>query len=140
MPTDDDKKSAWVRFEGEARRLLIRRPRFDRDGLYLFGRRYAAQTVKLTAAELQALLEGRVVAVDVVGEYLLYVSVEDGAVNETLAAKSAVVEEPPRPRYSERVRVRAAQVRVNADRRARPRVPTPAWIVNLATGYPEKER
>jgi hypothetical protein len=138
MPTDDDKKSAWIRFEGEAKRLLIRRPRFDRDGLYLFGRRYAAQTVTLTAAELQALLDGRVVAVDIVGEYLAYLIIEDGAVDETLAARPAVVAEPPRPQYSERVRVRAAQVRVNADRRAR--VPTPAWILTLASTSPAKQR
>ena len=131
MPTDDDKASAWLLFEGEAKRLLIRRPRFDRDGLSLFGRRYAAQTVTLTAPELQALLDGRVVAVDVVGEYLLYVDVEAGVVDETLAVRSAVVAERPRPRYSERVRVRAAQVRVAADRRGR--FPTPAWIVELAS-------
>ncbi|WP_188508823.1 hypothetical protein [Conyzicola nivalis] len=135
MPTDDDKKSAWIRFEGEARRLLIRRPRFDRDGLYLFGRRYAAQTVTLTAAELQALLNGRVVAVDVVGEYLLYLNVEDGAVD---AARSAVAVERPQLRYSERVRVRAAQVRVNAGRRAH--IPTPEWIIELAKKSSDETR
>ncbi|WP_411700752.1 hypothetical protein [Conyzicola sp.] len=140
MPSDDDKKSAWIRFEGEAKRLLIRRVRVERDGLFLFGRRHGAQTLTLTATELQALLDGRIAAVDVLGEYLVYVSVEDGAADEFSAATSAVVAEPPRPRYSERVRVRAAQVRVNADRRGRPRVSTPAWIVNLATGHPERER
>jgi len=128
MPTDDDKKSAWLRFEGEAKRLLIRRPRFDRDGLYLFGRRHAAHTVSLTAGELTALFEGKTLAVDD-GEYITYISVGAVVADEALKARAAV---KPKPRYSDRVRVRAAQVRVNADRRARPRVPTPAWIIELA--------
>ena len=91
MPTDNDKASAWLRFEGEAKRLLIRRPRYDRDGLYLFGRRYAAETVKLTAAELSALFQGRTLAVDVSGEYILYVSADAGAV-DAVALLSAMTE------------------------------------------------
>ena len=132
MPTDDDKATAWIRFEGEAKRILIRELRLDRSGLYLFGRRWAAQTVTLTATELRALLEGRIAAVDVVGEYIAFVTIEAGALDEVLAAMSVGATEKPRPRYSERVRVRAAQVRVAADRRARPKAPTPAWIVALA--------
>ena len=131
MPTADDKKSAWIRFEGEAERILVRHWRLDRAGLFIFGRRWAAQTVTLTAAELRALLDGRVAAVDVVGEYIVFVGIEDGAADEALGAKAAVVAERAPRRYSERVRIRAAQVRVAADRRGR--FSTPAWIIELAS-------
>jgi hypothetical protein len=123
MPTDDDKASAWVRFEGEAKRLPTGRPRF--------GRRYATQTLTLTAAELQAMVDGHAVAVDV-GRNVVFVRFEIGAAHALRNARLEAAETETRPRYSERVRVRAAQVRVNADRRARPRVATPAWIVALA--------
>src|SRR5690554_6218518 len=73
MPTEDDRDSAGLRFEGEAPRLHLRRPRLDRDGLYLFGRRYAAQVVTLGDDDLRALRRGRVLAVDILGEYVLYV-------------------------------------------------------------------
>src|SRR5690554_7169471 len=59
MPTEDDKDSAGLRFEGEAHRLHLRRPRLDRDGLYLFGRRYAAQGVTLGEDDLRTLRRGR---------------------------------------------------------------------------------
>jgi len=129
MPSDDGKESAWLRFEGEAKRLSIRQPKWTRDGLYLFGRRYAARTVSLTAAELSALFDGRTLAVDD-GEYILYLSVDGATADEVVKARAAASKS--KPRYSERVRIRAAQVRVAADRRGRPRVPTPTWIVELA--------
>jgi hypothetical protein len=138
MPTGDDEESARIRFDGEARRVLIPRPKFDRDGLYLFGRRYAAHTVSLTAAELSALFDGGTLAVDD-GEYILYLSVDGANADEVLSARAAVAAAKSKPRYSDRVRTRAAQVRVNADRRARPRVPTPKWIVELARRNPEAD-
>lgn len=131
MPTDDDKESAWLLFEGEAKRLLIRQPKWTRDGLYLFGRRHAARTVSLTAAELSALFDGRTLAVDD-GEYILYLSVDGATADEVLTAKAETAAAKAKPRYSERVRIRAAQVRVAADQRARPHASTPAWIVELA--------
>lgn len=36
MPTDDDKQTAGLRFDGEAKRVRVHRPRPDRDGLFLF--------------------------------------------------------------------------------------------------------
>ena len=129
MPTDDDTQSASLLFEGEAKRLLIRRPRFDRDGLHLFGRRYAAQTVTLTVTELSALFDGRTLAVDD-GEHISYLSVDGATADEVLNARPAAADANSMPRYSERVRIRAAQVRVAADRRGRVR--TPDWIVQLA--------
>lgn len=68
MPTDDDKQTAGLRFDGEAKRVRVHRPRPDRDGLFLFPPLYAAQTVTLSAAELTALFEGRTLAGDVEGE------------------------------------------------------------------------
>jgi len=151
MPTDDDKESAWLRFEGEAKRLRIRRPRFDRDGLYLFGRRYAGQSVTLSAAEVTALFEGRTIAVDVggqTGEYILYLKVDAGALDAVgligamtgmrrrgarTAASSIPQREDPgtQPTYEERVL--AARIRVRIDKQQRrPRVKTPEWIVELA--------
>jgi hypothetical protein len=149
MPTDDDKKSAWLRFEGEAKRLLIQRPRLTRDGLFLFGRRYRAQTVTLTAAVLSALLNGRVLAVDVSEEYILYLRVDDealdavkllGAMNGHHAgprSRDPAIpqrEDPAwRPTYEQRVL--AARIRVKIDgQQRRPRVTTPEWIVRLAQG------
>src|SRR5690554_1082200 len=78
MPTDEDRASASIRYEGEARRLTIRQPRLDRDGLFLLGRRYAAQSVTLTVDDVAQLHRGRVIAVDVVGEYLIYLRLEEG--------------------------------------------------------------
>jgi len=150
MATDDDKASAWIRSEGEAERLRIRRPRLDRDGLYLFGRRYAAQSVTLTAAELTALFEGRTIAVDVTGEYIVYVRVDAGALDalELLGSMAGVPrgqrrggpgtssipqrEDPgAQPTFQERVL--AARIRVRIDKQQRrPRVKTPEWIVELA--------
>lgn len=144
MPTDDDRASASIRFEGEARRLAIRRPRLDRDGLFLFGRRYAAQTVTLTVDEVDQLRHGRTIAVDVVGEYLIYLRLQDGVDRRSEgAARSSAVHAwngctgggiPQRERPdrvpSDFVRAVAARVRVNADRRAG--VHTPQWIIDLA--------
>ena len=73
MPTDQDKNTAGLPDEGEAHRLSIRRARYDRDGLYLFGRRHAAQTCTLTPAELTELRSGKTIAVDIHGEYILYI-------------------------------------------------------------------
>jgi len=152
MPTDDDKESAWIRFDGEAKRLRIRRKRLDRDGLYLFGRRHGAETVTLSAAELTALFEGRTLAVDVSGEYILYLSVDAGALDAVrlLGAMSGTArerrgdepgrssipqrEDPgARPTYEEQVL--AARIRVGIDKQQRrPRVKTPEWIIQLAKG------
>ena len=73
MPTERDKASASLPGDGVARRVTIRRSRPDRDGLFLFGRRYASQVVILTDTELRALERGRVIAVDVENEYILYI-------------------------------------------------------------------
>lgn len=138
MPTEDDKDSAGLRFEGEAQRLHLRRPRLDRDGLYLFGRRYAAQVVTLGEEDLRALRRGRVIAVDVLGEYLLYVSCHadplGGAAPRYAKPEYGATSVPQRERAdhppSDRVRAVAARVRMNADQRAG--VQTPAWIKVLA--------
>lgn len=143
MPTEEDKDSAGLRFEGEARRLHLRRPRPDRDGLYLFGRRYAAQVVTLGEDDLRALRRGRVIAVDVLGEYLLYVRGDPDRLGDALTsaehrcakpASGATSNVPQRERAnqapSDRVRVVAARVRMNADKRAG--VQTPDWIKALA--------
>ena len=73
MPTEQDKEDASLPWDGEAQRILLHRPRFDRDGLFLFGRRHRSQTVVLTPELIRALEAGRVLAVDVQGEYVLYV-------------------------------------------------------------------
>lgn len=144
MPTDEDRASASIRYEGEARRLTIRRPRLDRDGLFPFGRRYAAQTVTLTANEVDQLRRGRRIAVDVVGEYVIYLQLHPRADwGSPLSARSAAVpacspctgrgipqRERPGQRPSDLVRAVAARVRVNADRRAD--IHTPQWIIDLA--------
>jgi hypothetical protein len=70
-----DKATAGVTSRGEAGRLLVRRPRLDRDGLFLFGRRHDSQTLTLSATELQGLASGKWLAVDVLGEYLLYIHI-----------------------------------------------------------------
>jgi hypothetical protein len=147
MPTDDDKATAWLRFEGEAKRLFVRRIRLSRDGLFLFSRRYAAETVTLSAAELTTLFEGRTLAVDVLGEYILYVSVESGALDavKLLGAMNGhsgrsrpgteliPQRENPSANPTYEQRVLAARLRVKIDgRQRRPRVKTPAWIVRLA--------
>lgn len=143
MPTDDDRASARIRHEGEARRLTIRRPRLDRDGLFLFGRRYAAQNVTLTADEADKLRRGRVIAVDVVGEYLIYLRLDlqddqgsqPVAQSATPSGRCYTGGAIPQREHSHRppsdlVRAVAARVRVNADRRAG--VDTPQWIIDLA--------
>jgi hypothetical protein len=144
MPTDKDRASASIRFEGEARRLTIRLPRLDRDGLFLFGRRYAAQTVTLTLDEVDRLHSGRVIAVDVAGQYLIYIRLDPlvRARDETLAHHAGAQEGcsctpsviPQRERSdripSDLLRAVAARVRVNADRRAG--VSTPRWVIDLA--------
>ncbi|WP_035841055.1 hypothetical protein, partial [Cryobacterium roopkundense] len=67
---------------GEANRIIVRRPRLDRDGLFLFGRRYDAHALTLTAAELDSLARGRWIAVDIANEYILYVRIEGMAGEE----------------------------------------------------------
>jgi hypothetical protein len=147
MPTDDDKQSAWLLFEGEAERLLIRRPKISRDGLFLFGRRFRAQTVMLSAAELTALFQGRTLAADVTGEYILYIRVDPGALDAVqllgamngrrprsrLGAEAIPQREDPEGKPTYEQRVLAARLRVKIDRQQRrPRVKTPGWIVRLA--------
>jgi hypothetical protein len=152
MPTDDDKQSARMQFEGEAKRVRIRRPRLARDGLTLFGWRRAAQTVTLSAAELTALFGGQTVACDVNGEYILYVSVDEGAL-DAVRLLGAMTGAPPfrpgvvraqspipqrenpgaTPTFEERVLAARIRVRVDSKQR-RPRVKTPDWIVQLAKG------
>ena len=73
MPSNSDKATASIPIEGRAATIRLRRPRPDRDGLYLFGRRYRAQELPLTNTDLTALRAGRTIAVDVMGEYILYV-------------------------------------------------------------------
>jgi hypothetical protein len=153
MRASDDKESARIRFDGEAERVRIGRPRLDRDGLRLFGRRLAAQTVTLSAAELAALFEGRTIAVDVGGVYIVYLNVDAGALDavrligavtgaprfgcgDVGAGSSIPQREDPgaRPTYEERVL--AARIRVKIDRQQwwPRRVKTPEWIVQLAKG------
>src|SRR5690554_6801432 len=143
VPTDDDKDTAGLRFEGEAQRLHLHRPRLDRDGLYLFGRRHAAQVVTLGEDDLRTLLRGRVIAVDVLGEYLLYVRCDPDRLRDALtsaeprcakpasgAASNVPQRERPDHAPSDRVRAVAARVRMKADKRAG--VQTPGWIKALA--------
>jgi len=73
MPTDRDKATASLPGDGVARRVTIRRSRPDRDGLFLFGRRYASEDLILTDTDLRALERGRVIAVDIENEYILYI-------------------------------------------------------------------
>jgi len=137
MPTDNDRASASIRFEGEARRIVIRRPRLDRDGLYLFGRRYAAQTVTIEGAEWDAMARGRTIAIDVSNQYILYLRLDvarpEPAVMPAEARNCCQIpqRQDPNRRPSEKVRVVAARVRVNADRRMGVR-DTPQWIIDLA--------
>lgn len=144
MPTDEDRASASIRFDGEAPRQTIRRPRFDRDGLFLFGRRYAAQTVTLTVDDIDQLRHGRTIAIDVAGEYVIYLQLRPLVDAETEAmgghARSdgyysctqGAIPQRERPDRvpSDLLRAVAARVRVNADRRAG--VSTPRWIIDLA--------
>ncbi|WBM79125.1 hypothetical protein KIV56_11545 [Cryobacterium breve] len=76
MATDHDKATAGIADGGEAHHLTIRRPRLDRDGLFLFGRRYDSQSVTLGSTELRALVRDRWIAVDVLGEYILYIHID----------------------------------------------------------------
>ena len=76
MATDHDKAAAGIADSGEARHLIIRRPRWERDGLFLFGRRYDSQTVILGSVELQALVHDRWSAVDVLDEYIIYIHID----------------------------------------------------------------
>ena len=57
---------------GEAARLIHRHPfRWDRAGLFYFGRRYAGRTLTLTSSELVTLANGRQIVVAPGTEYLL---------------------------------------------------------------------
>jgi len=150
MPTADDKESAGIRFDGEAKRLRIRRPRLSRDALRLFGPRRAAQSMRLSAAELTALFEGRTLAVDVNSEFILYVSVDAGALDAvkllgamsgsarvrrgvSSAASSIPQREDPGAQPTFEEQVLAARIRVRIDKQQRrPRVKTPEWIVELS--------
>ena len=73
MPTERDKATASLPGDGVARRVTIRRSRPDLDGLFLFGRRYASEDLILTDTDLRALERGRVIAVDIENEYILYI-------------------------------------------------------------------
>ena len=73
MPTERDKATASLPGDGVARRVTIRRSRPDHDGLFLFGRRYASEDLILTDTDLRALERGRVIAVDIENEYILYI-------------------------------------------------------------------
>ena len=73
MPTERDKATASLPGDGVARRVTIRRSRPDRDGLFLFGRRYASEDLILTDTDLRALERGRVIVVDIENEYILYI-------------------------------------------------------------------
>lgn len=75
-PCEADKDRAGMHSRGEAKRITVHRPRLDRDGLFLFGRRYDAHALTLTAAELDSLARGRWIAVDIANEYILYVRIE----------------------------------------------------------------
>lgn len=136
MPTDNDRASASIRFEGEAPRIAIRRPRLDRDGLYLFGRRYAAQTVTIEGAEWDAMARGLTIAIDVSHQYILYLRLDVARPEPAVMPAEAHIccqipqRQDPNRRPSEKVRAVAARVRVNADRRMGVR--TPQWIIDLA--------
>jgi hypothetical protein len=69
-PSEEDKGSAWIRDDGEAKRIWIKRFRQDRAGLFLFGRRWAAVTVTLTDEDIDRLQSGRLLACDVEDEYI----------------------------------------------------------------------
>ena len=91
MPSDADKASAGIDDGGEAHRLSIRKARPDRDGLFLFGRRHASQSLTLSPAELESLGRGRTIAVDVSGDYLLYLRQEvasEPPARQTLTSQS----------------------------------------------------
>jgi hypothetical protein len=53
MPTEQDKEDASLPWDGEAQKILLYRHRFDRDGLFPFGRRDRPQTVILTPDDLR---------------------------------------------------------------------------------------
>ena len=137
MPGDDDKKSAWSRIDGEAERFMLARPRFERGWRHLFVRRPAARTVTLTAVELNALLSGRALAVNTGGGFVALIGVETEVVGASLSM-SPQCREPVRPNYSDRIRIRAAQVRANADRRVG--ASTPQWILRLASSGTVRRR
>jgi hypothetical protein len=73
MATDRDKANAALPGDGVARRVTIRRSRPDRDGLSLFGRRYASEDLILTDTDIRALERRRVIAVDIENENILYI-------------------------------------------------------------------
>jgi hypothetical protein len=113
MPTDDDKKSARVRFECRDVMVTIRVRRRS-----LFRRRvHPASHVVLT----------------VVGDSGVELRIDLDPMPDlppVIPPSPIPVRQPSTREPSERVRTLAAQVRVAADRRAR--VPTPAWIVDLS--------
>jgi hypothetical protein len=93
MLDDETKATGGMPVRGEAKRHTVRRPRVDRDGLFLFGRRWAAQTVSIAPDELTALLAGKTIAIDVLGEYVVYVSIRDAA-DKPRTAHSHVTKTP----------------------------------------------
>jgi hypothetical protein len=78
-PSDEDKASARIRNDGEAKRIWIKRFRQDRAGLFLFGRRWAAVTVTLTDEDIERLRSGRLLACDVEDEYVAIVRFAPGS-------------------------------------------------------------
>jgi hypothetical protein len=130
MATDEDKDSAWIRFEAETTIRAIRRPRLDRDGLFLFGRRHAAQLLILDQPILERLAEGKTIAVDVQGQYILYVQASAGSsfVASSLIDQTDSNGHEDQPTHEEQVI--AAQIRLKIDRKDRKK--TPEWIQRLA--------
>jgi hypothetical protein len=130
MANDEDKESAWIRFEAETPIRVIRRPRLLRDGLFLFGRRHAAQLLILDQAILERLAEGKTIAVDVQRQYILYVQASAGSssVASSLTNQTDSNGREDQPTHEERVI--AAQIRLKLDRKDRKK--TPYWIRRLA--------
>jgi hypothetical protein len=129
MATDEDKESACIRFDSETPIRSIRRPRMNQDGLFLFGRRHAAQLLVLGQATLDRLAEGRTVAVDVQRQYISYIQIP--------ARPSSIISSPVeastdgrRGRVTSEERVIAAQILLKLDRKDRRK--TPEWIRRLA--------
>lgn len=74
--SNEDKAAAGLPYRGEATMLRIRRPRIDRDGLFLFGRRHSSQSLTVTVDEQGALSSGRWLAIGVLGECILHMQLE----------------------------------------------------------------
>jgi hypothetical protein len=113
MPTDDDTRTARIRFDGRDVTVTVRMRKRS-----LFRRlMHPASHVVLT----------------VVGGFGVELRLDLNRMPDlppVIPPSPIPVRQPSTREPSERVRILAAQVRVAADRRAR--VPTPAWIVDLS--------